>query len=221
VKFIFHRAVHELGVRGVYFNIHGMQNAESADPRIVGFVADQMAKIPNDLEQSDAITGFAALHGRISARARKLRASPENLLMYFRKHGDLPRINGIVDVYNAVSTRSGIAIGAHDLRYINGDVELRLTLGNETFRPLGASEAVSVPPAEYAYVDGAGDILCRLEVRQVEKTKILPHSRDAFFIVPGHDAVGMTAIEAAARDLQHACLDLFGGRLEGLDSTPV
>ena len=205
----------------MYFNIHGMRNVASADPAIVRFVADQMAKIPEDLEQSDAIRGFSALHARVSTRARKLRASPENLLMYFRKHDDLPRINGIVDVYNAISTRSGIAIGAHDLRHVSGDIELRLTLGNETFRPLGAVDIASVPPAEYAYVDAAGDILCRLEVRQVEKSKISLQSSDAFFIVQGHDGVGMGAIAAAASDLQRACLDLFGGRVEELNSAPV
>jgi DNA/RNA-binding domain of Phe-tRNA-synthetase-like protein len=142
-------------------------------------------------------------------------------LAYFRLHGDIPKINGIVDVYNAISVRSGVAMGAHDLRNVTGDIELRLTVGNETFWPLGAQDAVRIAPAEYAYVDSNNDVLCRLEARQVEKTKISLESRDAFFIVQAHDATGMNIIEAAANDLQHACLELFGGEVEELDGIPV
>jgi DNA/RNA-binding domain of Phe-tRNA-synthetase-like protein len=221
MRFRLHEAVFRLGVRGVYFNIRGMRNVDSTYPDVHQLVADQLRRVPSSLESSDIIKGFSDLHARVSTKATKLRASSESLLMYFRARQGLPRINGIVDAYNAISVRSGVAVGAHDLRAVAGDIDLRLTCGDETFWPLGAKEAAKVPAGEYAYVDSGNEILCRLEVRQVEKTKITLESTDVFFIVQAHEQVPMAVIEAAAADLQHACLGLFGGRIEPLNNAVV
>ena len=39
---------------------------------------------------------------------------------------------------------------------------------------------------EYSYIDDNNDILCRLEVRQVEKTKVTEDSKNVFYIVEGN-----------------------------------
>jgi DNA/RNA-binding domain of Phe-tRNA-synthetase-like protein len=216
VKFIFDMAAHRLGVRGVYFNIHGMRNIDSSDPRIEQFVAEQIARVSPALEQSDIIQGFSILHRRVSSRARKLVASSENLLAYFRAHGGIPRINGLVDVYNAISLNSGVAIGAHDLAHVSGDIQLRLTTGSEVYWPLGASEPGKVAAGEYGYVDSSNEILCRMEVRQVQKTRISLDSHDAFFIVQAHDVAKPDVIKRSAGELEYACLQFFGGKVERL-----
>src|SRR5204863_6633380 len=109
------------------------------------------------------------------------------------------------DVYNAISITSGLAIGAHDLSKVDRDIELRLTNGNEAFWPLGSSKSAKVPAGEYAYVDSSNEILCRLEMRQVEKSKVTIESRDVFFIVQGHQRVDATALDTAARTLSTVC----------------
>jgi DNA/RNA-binding domain of Phe-tRNA-synthetase-like protein len=216
MRFVFTKEVYDIGVRGVYYNIRQMQNVQSADSRVRDFVERQLSSVPDDLETSATLSGFSELHAGISTRAAKLVASPAALLALFRAKKDIPRINGIVDVYNAVSIASGLAIGAHDLAHVDGDIELRLTHGAETFWPLGASSLVRVPPGEYAYVDTGSEILCRLEVRQVEKTKIGLGSRDVFFIVQGHHRVEGAWIEQTAEILATACQRLFGGQVEPL-----
>lgn len=218
MQFTFENDVHALGVRGVYFNIRGMTNLPSDNSEVRAFVASRLADIPESLESSDAISGFQDLHRAVSAKPEKLVAASESLLKFYRAHGDIPRINGIVDVYNAISVSTGIAIGAHDLASVNGSIALRLTKGDEGFLPLGATKAVRVPPGEYAYVDDGNDILCRLEVRQVEKTKIVAASRDVFFIVQAHDRAGNVLIAQAASDLSGICTKLFGGSVELLYS---
>jgi DNA/RNA-binding domain of Phe-tRNA-synthetase-like protein len=216
MKFIFDQRVYKLGVRGVYFNIRGMRNLPSNDPAVVAVVEQRVEGIPRDLDESPILRGFHNLHTSVSAKADKLVSAPANLLHFYRTHDDIPRINGIVDVYNAVSLASGIAIGAHDLAFVDGNIELRLTRGDETFLPLGGSKPVRVPSGEYAYIDERNDILCRLEVRQVEKTKVTLLSRDVFFIVQGHAEMDGDILSAASKELITACHELFGGDLEPL-----
>lgn len=216
MKFTFDDRVRALGVRGVYFTVRGMTNRASDDAEVRAFVAERLAAVPPDLESSAMLQGFAEVHAKLPKRPKKVKAASAGLLAFYRARGDLPRVNGIVDVYNAVSLATGLAVGAHDLGAVTGDIALRLTDGSEGFWPIGAPEPSRVPAGEYAYVDGANDVLCRLEVRQVEKSKITASSRDVFFIVQGHDRVDPSAIAAGAASLAEACRRLFGGAHEAL-----
>lgn len=216
MKFTFDSRVYDLGVRGVYFNIRGMQNRPSDDPAVAMFINERLALIPPHLEASPIIHGFRHLHAVVSTRPDKLMSAPANLLQFYRSRNDIPRINGIVDVYNAVSISSGLAIGAHDLAYVDGDIELRLTRGDEHFLPLGTPKPVRVPPGEYAYIDSRNDVLCRLEVRQVDKTKVTLASHDVFFIVQGHAEMEASLIQETASCLSAVCLRLFGGSVQKL-----
>jgi DNA/RNA-binding domain of Phe-tRNA-synthetase-like protein len=216
MRFIFAQEVFDLGVRGIYFNIRGMRNVESTDPRVRGFVDSQLAMVPIDMEDSATLRGFLDLHAAVSKRSEKLMSAPANLLAMFRLRKNIPRVNGIVDIYNSVSVASGLAVGAHDLAHVEGDIELRITRGDETFWPLGASSPARAPAGEYAYVDASNAVLCRLEVRQVEKTKITLETRDVFFIVQGHDRVTVRAMQQGAELLVTTCQSLFGGDAEPL-----
>ena len=216
MRFVFTKEVFELGVRGVYFNIFGMQNRASSDPAVEAFVDARIEKMPPELENSPVLKGFEELHAAVSSKAQKLVSAPAGLLSFYRNRGDIPRINGIVDVYNAVSISTGIAVGAHDLKHVEGDIALRLTKGDENFHPLGSQTPGRVSAGEYAYVDGRGDILCRLEVRQGDKTKITPESSDVFFIVQGHASADPAVTQNAAKDLIAACTEIFGGTVEQL-----
>ena len=216
MRFSFSSAVYDLGVRGIYYNIRGAHNLASDDARVLEYVNRQLQCVPEELDQSEAIRGFEALHAAVSNKPSKLISAPANLLSFFRAKNDIPRINGIVDVYNSISITTGIAVGAHDLAHVTGDIELRLTRGDEYFLPLGASKPFKVPPGEYGYIDSGNDILCRLEVRQVEKTKVTMKSTDIFFIVQGHRSLDPLLIHRAGDELAATCLRIFGGNLEKL-----
>ena len=77
---------------------------------------------------------------------------------------------------------SKLALGAHDIDQVDGNVTLRFTDGTERFVPIGQSEAVPNNPHEYSYCDDANDVLCRLEIRQVEKTKVDEHTKNVFYM---------------------------------------
>ncbi|OIQ10549.1 phenylalanyl-tRNA synthetase subunit beta [Moorella thermoacetica] len=112
----------------------------------------------------------------------------------------LMQINSLVDSYNYISLKYALALGAHDLDKVEGKIAFNLTTGKERFHPLGATGPVPVSPGEYAYMD-AREILCRLEVKQCEKTKITPETTNAFFIIQGNAATPMDYLYRAADEL--------------------
>ena len=148
------------------------------------------------------IAGYRRLHEMFSVDDAAMMPSPESFFRILFEHGALRPINLIVDIYNFVSLKYRISAGAHDLDKIAGAVELKTTRGDECFVPLGRSKHEVLPAGEYAYIDDDGEVLCRLECRQSEKTKIEPTTRNALFILQGHAAISMAALTQALEELK-------------------
>lgn len=162
-----------------------------------------------ELDPLSGVEGFRQLHTNINRSNRKFVASPENLYAFLNKTKALPRINLLVDIYNYVSIKYGLALGAHDLSKIAGNVTLRLTTGNEKFVPLGQIEPKPIPQGDYSYIDDSNEIICHLEVRQVEKTKITLDTTNAFYIVQGNQNTSDEYLNEATMELisliKHYC----------------
>lgn len=195
--------VNELGITAVGHVLDDLRPADEDDVARVLRSAEAAvtqglneASIANDPQLAE----YRAAHERVGAGNRHL-AAPEVLRTMLLQRGRLPRISPVVDLYNAVSLRTRLAIGVHDAAAIAGRVELRRVTGSEQFVPLGASEPKRVRPGEYAYVDGVNDVLCRLEVQQAEKTKITPGTTRCLVIVQANAAFPPNALPHGAEQL--------------------
>ncbi|HEX8085736.1 MAG TPA: phenylalanine--tRNA ligase beta subunit-related protein [Solirubrobacteraceae bacterium] len=146
------------------------------------------------------LDGYRQAHVAVGAGRKEL-ASPAALRRMVLKHGRIPRIHPVVDLYNAVSLRTGVAFGAHDEAAIEGDVQLRLADGGETFTPLGTDKRIAPNPGEYVYVDDSNDVLCRLEVRQGERTKVTAGTQRCLVIAQGNPALNAAVVRSAAAEL--------------------
>ena len=104
----------------------------------------------------------------------------KRLLKNLLKKQEFHKINPLVDLYNLISMDTKLALGAHDLDKIEGNITLRLTQGNENYIPLGSEEAKEVKAGIYSYIDDANDIICYSEIRQVDKIKVTNESKDIF-----------------------------------------
>ncbi len=164
------------------------------------------------IQADPVLSGFRALHDAIGRSNRKNVASPERLLTLVLQTGGLPQVNLLVDIYNLVSVKTRLSLGAHDLRAISGNVQLRLTDGSETFWPMGSAKPKVVSPGEYAYIDAAHNVLCRLEVRQCEQTKITLGTTDGFFIVQGTARTAETCLHHTASELLALIKRFCGGQ---------
>jgi DNA/RNA-binding domain of Phe-tRNA-synthetase-like protein len=207
--------VARLGIKVVFLSIEGLRNRDN-DPYFSA-IRDQSQNVikatldPDFADHDPILAGYRELHAAVEVSSRKNVASPETLLRLLLKRGSLPQINLLVDIYNLVSVETRLSLGAHDLKHVEGDVELRLTSGSERFHPLGQPEAQPVRAGEYAYVDEANDVLCRLEVRQAEKSKITAETTDCFLIIQGNRATDDSLLRTAADRLSELTARFCGG----------
>jgi DNA/RNA-binding domain of Phe-tRNA-synthetase-like protein len=207
-----------LRVQVAYLRIIGLRNRVN-DPdvdRILDLSVQKTldALTPATIETNPEIRGFRLLHDAAGQSNKKHVASPENLLILLLRRRSVARINLLVDIYNMVSIQTCLALGAHDVRRIDGDVTLRITTGGESFRPLGSTSSKKVPPGEYAYIDSSNDVLCRLETRQCEKTKVQLDTEDCLFIVQGSSATSHENLKKAVDLLAGLVLAYCGGSIE-------
>ena len=120
-------------------------------------------------------------------------------------------INKVVDIYNIISMDSKLALGAHDIDKVDGNITLKITNGSERFIPLGSSELQELKAGEYSYVDDSNDIVCRLEIRQVDKDKVTEDTKNVFYIVQGNEATPDELLEEVANRIISLTTKYCGG----------
>jgi DNA/RNA-binding domain of Phe-tRNA-synthetase-like protein len=154
---------------------------------------------------------FQELLRKVGVNPRKEPPSLEKLLTFALRRGDLPRINSLVDAYNLVSVRTSLSLGAHDLDRIALPITLRLLAASESFIPLGRDTPVPVAAGEYGYVDGAGRILCRLDILQAEFSKVTEATTRALLIIEGTAAHPSALLGRALEDAAAQVIRFCGG----------
>ena len=135
------------------------------------------------------------------ARLQDAATPAEYLLGLIQKSGMLPNINKVVDCNNIVSAETLLSIGAHDLAHIKGDIRFKHTDGTERYTPLFGDEPAAVAAGEYACVDDE-KILCRMDVKQCDETKVGQDTRDFIIYVQGNSE---TDEEYVLAGLQKVC----------------
>ena len=174
-----------------------------------------------DVHEDPIIEGYNILHDNVGVKRRKNIPSTQNLIKILEKSGDIYYISRVVDVYNILSLDNKLSYGAHDLRFVEGNITLRFTDGSERFVPLGQPEPKAIAAGEYAYCDDANDVLCRLEIRQVEKTAIQPDTTDIALLVQGNEATDDEYVKKGMTDLIEMLEKYCGGKGELIVPTVI
>ncbi len=171
-----------------------------------------MGRIPRQaLGRAPILEGFNILHDKTGVKRRKNIPASENLIKLLKKNHGMFFINQAVDIYNLISLESKLALGAHNIDRVDGNVTLRFTDGSERFVPIGQTEPVPVAPHEYCYCDDANEVLCRLEIRQVEKTKVDEEAQNVFYIVQGNAATSDELLHETAQKIVDLTTKYCGG----------
>ena len=135
-------AVLALGLRCTVFTLENLKN-RATDGEFEEIKTQLTKDILADLSLAQIVAdpilqGFRQLHEAVGRSNKKYVSSSENLLKVLLQTGQLPRINLLVDIYNLVSVKTRLSLGAHDIVAVCGSIHLRLTTGKERFWPLGA-----------------------------------------------------------------------------------
>ncbi|MGI6540750.1 MAG: B3/4 domain-containing protein [Bacillota bacterium] len=140
----------------------------------------------------------------------KFPCSVEALTSRVVKGSDLPDINSVVNLVNAVSLELALPMGAHDLDSISGDLAVRFSRQGELFTPLGEAEPEEVPAGELVYADGREIRTRRWIWRQNDRGKVTEESRNIFFPIDGFTDRNRDAVERAMAELAGRLEEFFG-----------
>ena len=139
---------------------------------------------PHLLAWREAFRAFGAKRHRCSAEALIAR-------------GELPRINPLVDRYNAVSMRWAVPVGGEDLDAVVPPVRLVFARGSEPFDGGGSHPRAG----EIVWVDEVGVTCRRWNWRQGARTRLTESTTRAYFLFDALPACGDADLAAAMDDL--------------------
>jgi len=140
----------------------------------------------------------------------KFLCSAEALFTRIAKGKEMPHINPVVDLGNAVSLKYTLPMGAHDLGNGSEDICIRLAQPGDTFFPFGGEAGETPDNREVVYAVGNQVRTRRWTWRQSEHGKITPESTDIFFPIDGFADFNREQVLAARDELQALVRSFFG-----------
>lgn len=166
------------------------------------------------LTEIPEVAAWRAAYRAFGAQPRDYRCSVEALLRRVGQGKELPLVNPLVAIYNAVSLRHFLPVGGEDLDRVQGDVELRFAgEGEPDVQLLGQAEPSRPFAGEVLYADAAG-ALCRCwNWREAERTSLRADTGAAVLVLEALAHRPASDLDAALADLVARVGAGPGGRL--------
>lgn len=154
---------------------------------------------------------------KVGVSASKYQSSIEALVRRVLKGDVFPRINPVVDLYNAVSLEFLVPIGGHDLRTIDGNIFLGFAEGGEPFLPIEGGEQELAQKGEVVYKDDRAVLTRRWVWRQSNKDKVTAQTTSIFIPVDAMEGVSPSLPEAAMERIATCLSDGGNGEVTHRD----
>jgi len=210
--------IHELNIVVnfiVYKNIRNRKSDQSFNDYKQQVFSEIIPDLSKEMLKKDPVLeGYRDLRTKLGLSRNKAICSSEALLKLLMKKNTLPQVNLLVDIYNLLSVKTHISIGAHELGMINHHLDFKLTNGDELFIPMGSDDAIEISKGEYAYVDGSNEVLCRLDHRQCHKTRISESTQSCLLIIQGNQYTTSKQINSTTDELIKLVNQYCGGDAE-------
>ena len=193
----------------------GIRNSETAPEETARLRnAEQRARETikeDELKSQPIIGGYRLVMEKAGINPNKFQNSMEAMMKRVLKGGQLPTINSLVDLCNAVSLESQVSLGGHALEDIQEDLSVRFTRGNEKFLPFGAEEYESVEAGELVFTSGDVVQTRKWVWRQSELGKMTLDTKDVFFQLVGFDDSHGSPLLNAMDSLEEIIRTKIGG----------
>ncbi|MDX6363530.1 MAG: hypothetical protein QOC85_2540 [Streptomyces sp.] len=149
------------------------------------------------------MAAWRAMYTAFGSKPSRTRNSAEALAKRALSEAGLPRINVLVDVYNAISVAHLIPVGGEDTDRIQGGMSLVRAAGDEDFvTVVGGDEVVEQPDAgEVVWRDDAGVTCRRWNWRQGPRTRLTEESASAVFLLESLAPMPVPEVTAAGAEL--------------------
>ncbi|MGW2832642.1 B3/B4 domain-containing protein [Streptomyces sp. NPDC001286] len=149
------------------------------------------------------MAAWREVYTAFGSKPSRTRNSAEALAKRALSDAGLPRVNLLVDLYNAVSVAHLIPVGGEDIDRIRGGMRLVRAAGDEDFVTVaGGEETVEHPGAgEVVWRDDAGVTCRRWNWRQGPRTRLTEETVSGIFLLEGMAPLPVAELEAAGAEL--------------------
>ena len=149
------------------------------------------------------MAAWREIYTAFGSKPSRTRNSAEALAKRALSDAGLPRINLLVDLYNAISVAHLIPVGGEDLDHIQGGMRLVRAVGDEDFVTVaGGEEAVEHPDAgEVVWRDEAGVTCRRWNWRQGPRTRLTEDTVAGVFLLESLAPMPVAEVEKAGAEL--------------------
>jgi DNA/RNA-binding domain of Phe-tRNA-synthetase-like protein len=179
------------GFTHVAVEAYGLVNAPS-DEASSALLDDAARRLAERLagrapHEDPHMAAWRAAYTAFGSKPNRTRNSAEALAKRALADGGLPRINRLVDVYNAISVAHLVPVGGEDTDHIKGSMRLVRATGEEPFHTVAGGEAAVEHPdaGEVVWRDDEGVTCRRWNWRQGVRTRLTEESVNALFLLEG------------------------------------
>lgn len=149
------------------------------------------------------IEAWRQAYKSFGVKPKKYPCSLEALLSRTLKGYDLPTINRLVDLYNAISLKYMLPVGGEDWEQLSSDLILSIATGSEPFVGIQeGQEVVTYPePGEIIWADSTGVTCRRWNWRQCRRTQLTIDTHEVYFVLDRLVPYSIRTLQAAGEDL--------------------
>ncbi|WP_406155587.1 B3/4 domain-containing protein [Streptomyces canus] len=195
------------GFRYLAVEAHGLVNGPSTDASsaLLEEAARRLAvRLDGRAPHEDPhMAAWREVYTAFGSKPSRTRNSAEALAKRALSDAGLPRINLLVDLYNAISVAHLVPVGGEDLDRIRGGMRLVRAAGDEDFLTVTAGEeSVEHPDAgEVIWRDEEGVTCRRWNWRQGPRTRLTEKTVSGVFLLEGMAPMPLADMEKAAAEL--------------------
>lgn len=139
---------------------------------------------------------------KVGINPNKFQCSVEAMVNSISKGRDVPHINPLVNLNNAISLKYTLPMGTHNLGLSNNDVELRFAVDEDTFVPMGTDTIEKLEPEELVYVVDNKVRTRRWAWRQSKEGMIDKDTSYVFFPIDGFKGFNDDKVNEAMKELE-------------------
>jgi DNA/RNA-binding domain of Phe-tRNA-synthetase-like protein len=186
---------------------HGLTNGPST-PDSSALLDDAARRLAARLDgraphEDPHMAAWREIYTAFGSKPSRTRNSAEALARRALTDAGLPRINLLVDLYNAISVAHLIPVGGEDIDHIEGGMRLVRAAGDEDFVTVaGGEEVVEHPDAgEVVWRDGTGVTCRRWNWRQGPRTRLTERTVSGIFLLESLPPMPVAEVEQAGAEL--------------------
>ena len=164
-----------------------------------------------EISEHPHIAPWRETYRKFGSKPRDFRCSAEALTRVVLRGSEIKKISPLVDLYNLISIKYILPVGAEDLDKMQGDLELTFADGTEDYTPLGEEENDPPKMGEVIYRDDFGVICRRWNWREGDRTKITTETKNAVVVI---ESIASTQIKGAVEELANFIKEYCGGEVK-------